>query len=278
MVRLALGEGRPVPVDSLVDDLWPGKPPKDPLHALQAHMSRLRTVAEVDVELVNGGYRLADPDVEVDAKQFAELCERGRARIAAGEAGPAAEDLDAALGLWRGSALGDLGDLHGLRPFVLRLDEMRREAASERVEAYLQCGQGESLISELRSSLGLDPLQEPAWHQLMRALWQTGREAEALATYGRAREAFIERLGVEPGSQLSEARSAGRSRPSSVNQAATRPAQPACRASERATTSHSASSTSRRRLVGMASRSASPISGWSARHIHRSPDNSSVAS
>ena len=204
MVRLALGEGRPVPVDSLVDDLWPGKPPKDPLHALQAHMSRLRTVAEVDVELVNGGYRLADPDVEVDAKQFAELCERGRARIAAGEAGPAAEDLDAALGLWRGSALGDLGDLHGLRPFVLRLDEMRREAASERVEAYLQCGQGESLISELRSSLGLDPLQEPAWHQLMRALWQTGREAEALATYGRAREAFIERLGVEPGSQLSE--------------------------------------------------------------------------
>ena len=204
MVHLALGEGRPVPVDSLIDDLWPGKPPKDPLHALQAHMSRLRTVAEVDVELVNGGYRLADPDVQVDAKQFADLCELGRARIAAGEAGSAAEDLDTALGLWRGSALGDLGDLHGLRPFVLRLDEMRREAASQRAEAYLQCGKGESLISDLRSSLGLDPLQEATWHQLMRALWQTGCEAEALTTYDRAREAFIENLGVEPGSQLSE--------------------------------------------------------------------------
>src|SRR5690606_19503927 len=130
MLRLALGEGRPVPVDSLVDDLWPEKPPKDPLHALQAHMSRLRTV--VDVELVNGGYRLADPAVEVDAQQFAELFDRGRERIAAGDAGRAADDLDAALGLWRGPALDDLRDLRGLRPFGLRLDEMRREAASAR--------------------------------------------------------------------------------------------------------------------------------------------------
>lgn len=204
LIRLALRDGRPVPIDVLVDDLWDDAPPKDPVHALQAHMSRLRAITDLEIELVNGGYRLADPSLSVDVAHFTELCERGRDHLRAGRCEEAAADLDAALALWRGPALGELGDEYGLRPFVLRLNELRRDAEAARAEALLQCGRGESLVAELRASIGADPLREAAWHQLMRALWQTGREAEALAAYGQAREAFIEHLGVEPGSNLSE--------------------------------------------------------------------------
>lgn len=204
IARLALADGRPVPVSSLVEDLWSEKRPKDAVHALQAHMHRLRTFLNLDIEYVNDGYRLRDDSVSVDTKQFADLHEQGRAHLTAGESRQAAAILDTALRLWRGPALTDIDDVIGVRPFALQLSSMRQAAGDDRIEALLQCGEGQSLINELRASLAMDPLQETAWHQLMRALWRSGQEAEALAAFGQAREAFIEALGSEPGSRLTQ--------------------------------------------------------------------------
>ena len=206
IARLALADGRPVPVSSLVEDLWSEKRPKDALHALQAHMHRLRTFLNLDIEYVNDGYRLRDDSVSVDTKQFADLHEQGRAHLTAGESRQAAVILDKALRLWRGPALTDIDDVIGVRPFALQLSSMRQAAGDDRIEALLQCGEGQSLINELRASLAMDPLQETAWHQLMRALWRSGQEAEALAAFGQAREAFIEALGSEPSASMNASR------------------------------------------------------------------------
>src|SRR5262249_59564408 len=49
---------------------------------------------------------------------------------------------------------------------------------------------------------GENRTRERFWALLMRALYQAGRQADALDAYRRARRALVEELGVEPGRQL----------------------------------------------------------------------------
>ena len=56
----------------------------------------------------------------------------------------------------------------------------------------------------LEAWLERNPFREQAWGQLMRALYQAGRSADALAAYGRARLVFATELGFEPGPALRE--------------------------------------------------------------------------
>ena len=48
------------------------------------------------------------------------------------------------------------------------------------------------------------PLRERLYGQLMQALYRSGRQADALQVYRRARSVFLDELGLEPGSQLRE--------------------------------------------------------------------------
>ena len=85
VIRLAISDGRPVPVDTLADDLWPGGGPADAGNALQALVSRLRAVAgKAFVEYGPTGYRLAVPSGEIDAFTFERLV-RAALAPAAGE-------------------------------------------------------------------------------------------------------------------------------------------------------------------------------------------------
>lgn len=205
LAHLVLSGGRPVSVDVLVNDLWPQAPPRNVTHALQAHASRLRLTLGVEIEFMEeAGYRLAGDQFETDIQQFSELTTRARARLEGRECHAAIALYEQALDLWRGPALGDLADVEGLRPVVQHLQEMRRSAESERIDAYLRFDKGEAVIGALRALLEDDHLHEPTWHQLMHALAQAGRRQEALTTYHRAREVFIEELGAEPSEALSQ--------------------------------------------------------------------------
>ena len=114
----------------------------------------------------------------------------------------AAERLRAALGLWRGEALSDIG----FEPFVqaeaARLEGLRLDAVQDRIEADLTTGRGTELVGELERLVAAEPLRERLWAQLMLALYRSGRQAEALDAYRRARQTLVSELGIEPGPEL----------------------------------------------------------------------------
>ena len=79
LIRLAISDGHPVPVDRLAADLWPVDGPADAANAVQALVSRLRGAAGKDlVEYGPTGYRLTLPSEEIDAWAFERLAAAAR--------------------------------------------------------------------------------------------------------------------------------------------------------------------------------------------------------
>jgi len=204
LARLALDAGRPVPVSTLVDDLWGDAPPGSAVNALQALVSRLRRAVGADlVAGVAGGYRLAVPAEAVDAARFGELV-----RTATGASDPRAGHalLGQALGLWRGNALADVRELPFADPAAHRLAEHRAAAVEEHARLALLLGEPSAEIDALTAQLDAAPLRETTAALLARVLHAAGRQADALAVLDRTRQRLVEELGVDPGAELEEAR------------------------------------------------------------------------
>ena len=202
LVRLAVDAGRTVPADRLIDDLWGGTPPAGAANALQALVSRLRVAGGHEaIESRPGGYRLAIEPDRVDAVAFERLVATARAQ---GDPAARAETLSRALGLWRGPALADVaGSVFAAAP-IARLEELRVEAAEERIEADIALGRAARLVPELEELTLLHPLRERLRGQHMRALYAAGRQADALTVYENARRLLADRLGVDPAPELAE--------------------------------------------------------------------------
>ncbi|WP_160167416.1 BTAD domain-containing putative transcriptional regulator [Nocardiopsis valliformis] len=199
---LALARGRALPLEQLVADLWDGAPPRDPVHALQARISRLRSVLPVQIDFLDGGYRLAPATVQTDAARFERLCEQADLLLEEGNPVQAAGCLHSALGLWRGQAFAGLPDIPVLYLESVRLDKLRAAALADRIDADLALGRSESVIPELHALVEGCPVSERHWGQLMTALYCAGRAQEALDVFTRARASFVERLGAEPNGEL----------------------------------------------------------------------------
>jgi predicted ATPase/DNA-binding SARP family transcriptional activator len=206
LARLALGEGRTVSVDSLVDGLWGERPPADATNALQALASRLRRAlrGSAAVESSSGGYRLSVRPEDVDVQRFEELTARGRRELAAGRFGEAASLLGTALGLWRGEALADVLDAPFAGPAAKRLDDLRTAAAEDHCDAELRLGRYAEVLSDLEAAGAERPLSERVAGLRMRALSAAGRQSDALAVYERIRERLGDELGVDPSAELRE--------------------------------------------------------------------------
>jgi hypothetical protein len=108
-----------------------------------------------------------------------------------------------ALALWRGEPLGEIREPFAPRA-VARLNELRLEALSRRLDAELELGEGERLVPELHALVQREPLRERPRAQLMRALYRAGRQAEALSVYRDGRTLLVSELGIEPGPELQE--------------------------------------------------------------------------
>jgi predicted ATPase/DNA-binding SARP family transcriptional activator len=204
LIRLAITDGRAVPVDQLTEDLWSGDGPADAPNAVQALVSRLRGVAGRDI-VAHGpaGYRLAIPSGDIDAVAFEKLVADGRARLADGNHGPAADALRVALALWRGPALADVADAAFAAGTIARLSELRLAATEDRIDADLALGRGAELVPEVEELVAGHPLRERLRGQLMRALQVAGRQADALRVFEDTRQRLASELGVDPSPALS---------------------------------------------------------------------------
>jgi predicted ATPase/DNA-binding SARP family transcriptional activator len=205
LIRLAISDGSPVPVDTLAADLWPDGGPADAANALQALVSRLRAVAGKDiVEYGPTGYRLAVSSDEIDAWAFERLVRAARAATDGGDSGAGADALRQALRMWRGPALADVADAQFATPAIARLSELRLAAAEDRIEADLALGRGAELVPEVEQLATEHPLRERLRGQLMRALYAAGRQADALAVFDDTRRTLASTLGIDPSPGLAE--------------------------------------------------------------------------
>ncbi|MGH8877226.1 MAG: BTAD domain-containing putative transcriptional regulator, partial [Stackebrandtia sp.] len=203
---LLLEPGRIVSSDRLIDDVWGRHPPPKAIPALRAKVSQLRRVldeAEPDarrlVEFGAGGYRLAVPPDAVDVGRFADLVARSRASA---DARVKADLLGEALDLWRGEPFADFSDELFPRAAITRLAEQRLAAVEERANVRLELGEHAELAGELAELVPRYPRREQLRAIHMRALYQSGRQAEALDSYRRLSELLAEELGVDPGEEL----------------------------------------------------------------------------
>ncbi|MFI6452831.1 BTAD domain-containing putative transcriptional regulator [Streptosporangium amethystogenes] len=202
---LLLRAGQAVPVHELEEQVWGDAPPTKAKNTLQAYVYRLRQVlrSNSDTALVTeaAGYRMMLPDGALDLHRFEELTARGRAAIKAGQVDEGSAALQAALDLWRGPALADVSAV-AVQADVQRLEDLRIAVAEDAAEAALALGRQAAMVPRLESLVAAHPYRERLWALLMVALCDTGRQADALAAYGRARARLREDLGIEPGPQL----------------------------------------------------------------------------
>ena len=207
LALLAVDAGRVVPAASLIDRLWDGEASDGARGALQSMVSRLRGVLGTAIESHPAGYRLALDPGQVDALAFEELAGRGSRALTDGDPLRASAILRQALALWRGPALAGLAATGPVGGIAARLEELRRSASTDRIEADLAAAvssDAAGLTAELRALVAEDPLAERSRALLMRALYLAGRQADALAVYADARAQLATQLGVDPSPQLEQ--------------------------------------------------------------------------
>ncbi|MFF3373223.1 BTAD domain-containing putative transcriptional regulator [Streptomyces sp. NPDC002680] len=199
LTALALRPNHTTTPETLIDEIWANTPPKDAPAALQALIGRLRrTLGKDTITSDPGGYRLAATRADIDLHVFEHLVRQGKAALDRADPTTAARALSEALALWRGPALADLPD----RTAATRPEALRREATRARVEANLRLGRAADAVPELQELTHAHPYDEPLHALLIRALRDTGRNADALAAYETARRTLAEGLGTDPGPEL----------------------------------------------------------------------------
>jgi integrase len=141
----------------LIEELWGETPPPTAAKTLQVHVSRLRGTLNGEgcskddggpLETRGHGYVLRVEPRQLDAERFQRLLEEGRRALARGEARPAAEKIDEALGLRRGRALADFAyDEFAQKRSGVSLERLANAEGTEHLAIFLAAEWGEAADS-----------------------------------------------------------------------------------------------------------------------------------
>lgn len=198
---LLLRANQVIGTENLIDDIWGDDPPKAARITLQSYVSNLRKALGGCLERQSGGYVLRVAHEELDAERFEALVAEARGFLSA-DPDVGAVKFEEALALWRGPALADLADHPSLRGQIARLEDLRISALEQLTAAELSLGRDAAAIGRLEIATDQHPLRERLWVQLVLALYRSGRQAEAVSAYHRARKVLAEQLGIDPSPEL----------------------------------------------------------------------------
>jgi DNA-binding SARP family transcriptional activator/WD40 repeat protein len=200
---LALQQGQVVRPDQLADAVWGEHPPSTWPKQVQASVGLVRkALGSAAIETTAAGYRLALDADEVDVRRFEALVARARTLAATGEPDRAAATFARALSLWRGPPFGELHRWPPAESEAARLEELRRSAEEELLDARLACGEHREVAADAEAAVNVEPLRERRWAVLALAQYRCGRQGDALRTLHRARRTLVEQLGIDPGREL----------------------------------------------------------------------------
>ena len=206
LALLALTPGREVDSDALVDGLWGVDATTAAGATLQSHVARLRRDLPVPDAIRTGrhGYVLdVDPD-DIDAVAFERTVAAGSAQLAQDRAEQASATLAEALHLWRGTPYAEFVGCAPLEAASESLSSLRLDALEQRITADLGRPGATAPVAELEALVRWHPLRESFWALLMAAQYRAGRQADALASYQRARATLADELGIDPGPALQD--------------------------------------------------------------------------
>ncbi|GGM11823.1 ATP-binding protein [Nakamurella endophytica] len=202
LAALLVDVGSVVSVDVLVERLWGPDAVGRAAQRLHPLISRLRSAVGPDVVALQApGYRLAAPPDSVDAVRFADRVAQARRLAEDGDLVAARARLRTGLDLWQGDAYADVPADFAQRE-AARLGEQRLAAQEFAADLDLRLGNYGELAEVLPDLVRRFPLREGLRASLMLALYRTGRQAEALATYQQGRELLQEELGIDPAPRL----------------------------------------------------------------------------
>lgn len=204
---LALRPGRLVSRWSMIDALWGRAAPATATKTLQSHVAQVRkALSEAGLPGLlatrEPGYLLMGDRLRVDALRFDDHVRAGQVALSRGDGQVAFAELTAGLRLWQGDPLADCPVTGWADAEVTLLCEARALAEEQLVTALCLLGRHAEAIGELELLVGRYPARERLWELLMKAQHRSGRQADALRTYRRARSILIEEFGVEPGREL----------------------------------------------------------------------------
>jgi predicted ATPase/DNA-binding SARP family transcriptional activator len=207
LALLAVEVGRPVAVQRLGELLWGDDPPRSADKTLQTFVSRLRHVlGDVPDRLVRRerSYLLDLPTDATDLGRFRLLVRGAKEDSAAGDTEAAVEALLAALALWRGEHLADLGSTAAAHAVGQLILSERSAAVEALVTARLAAGDLDAAVAEAEAELVGHPDHEPLWALLMRAHAAAGRPTASLGAYERCRRWLADELGLDPSPSLAD--------------------------------------------------------------------------
>ncbi|GGV12066.1 AfsR/SARP family transcriptional regulator [Streptomyces spectabilis] len=193
LAMLLLARGRAVSTEQLIDGLW-DDPPAQATRSVRTYASGLRKGLGVERVVFSGdGYALPLAGDYFDLAVF--------------EATMATADpvrLRQALELWRGTPLAGLPG-PAVAAQRTRLAERHLGAQEMLAESELARGGHAQVVEQLSDLVAQHPLRERLHALLMRALYRSGRQADALAVYHDVRTALATELGIDPGRDLKQA-------------------------------------------------------------------------
>uniref|UniRef100_UPI001F380FE0 AfsR/SARP family transcriptional regulator n=1 Tax=Streptomyces sp. NRRL S-920 TaxID=1463921 RepID=UPI001F380FE0 len=193
----------------LLDDVWGLEPPGTGRRVLPSYVYPLRKAldapgtgpADSVIRGERGGYRFVLDEVRTDIGELARRSAVARGAGAAGDLTAALDSCTRALDLFRGEPLAGLpGPLAEAER--RRLVRQWRTLHQERAECLLLLGRYAEALDGLLAAPAAQPHDEPLAALRMRALYGSGRQAEALVVFQETRDRLRGELGVEPGEEL----------------------------------------------------------------------------
>ncbi|MCE0764280.1 AAA family ATPase [Pseudonocardia kujensis] len=198
---LALRAGELVPLDQLVDAVWPDADPPDRVDRnVAALVSRLRrALGRERIEGSPAGYRLTAESVAVDLNEAVELVQQADTELGRGRFAVAAAAGEQAVKLLAADTplAGDRAD-RWVRALRDRVSARLQEARLLWSRAALELGAFDTAVQVGSAVLQADPLDEEACRVVMLAHQRAGRPGAALVIYRALREALAEHLGIDP--------------------------------------------------------------------------------